>query len=235
MPLMDSFACPPHPSSLIVSKKERRLVKGSGFHLDLLLIGVAGGICGLFGLPWQTAATVRSIAHVNALTQMSKSTAPGEKTKVEEVKEQRITGMVVALLVGLSMQMSTILQQIPMSVLFGIFLYMGVTSLTGIQLYERLMLMFIPSKHHPDHNYVTKVRTWRMNLFTFIQLVCIVILWVIKSTIISLAFPFFLILTVPTRRFLLPKVFEEGELQALDSDEKTNPNLDEYSEMHMPI
>ncbi|XP_062907473.1 anion exchange protein 3-like isoform X3 [Mobula hypostoma] len=226
-------------TTLIVSKKERRLVKGSGFHLDLLLIGVGGGVCGIFGLPWQTAATVRSIAHVNALTVMSKSTAPGEKIKIKEVKEQRITGTLVALLVGLSVVMGTVLRMIPMAVLFGIFLYMGLTSLTGTQLYERLLLMFIPAKFHPDHVYVTKVRSWRMHLFTIIQIICIIILWVIKSTIISLAFPFFLILTVPTRRYLLPKIFRERELLALDSDE-THPNFDEdghdeYSEMHMPL
>lgn len=53
--------------------------------------------------------------------------------------------------------MGNVLRQIPLAVLFGIFLYMGVTSLTGIQLYERLLLIFMPSKHHPDHIYVVKV------------------------------------------------------------------------------
>lgn len=85
---------------LIVSKKERRLVKGSGFHLDLLLIVILGAICPLFGLPWLTAATVRSVTHVNALTVMSKATAPGEKPMIQEVKEQRLTGLLVAVLVG---------------------------------------------------------------------------------------------------------------------------------------
>lgn len=85
---------------LIVSKKERRLVKGSGFHLDLLLIVILGSICPLFGLPWLTAATVRSVTHVNALTVMSKATAPGEKPVIQEVKEQRMTGLLVAVLVG---------------------------------------------------------------------------------------------------------------------------------------
>ncbi|XP_072325073.1 anion exchange protein 3-like [Scyliorhinus torazame] len=226
-------------TTLIVSKRERQLVKGSGFHLDLLLIGVGAGACGFFGLPWQAAATVRTIAHVNALTVMSKNIAPGETPKIEQVKEQRITGITASLLVGLSVVMSKALQLIPMPVLFGIFLYMGVTSLTGIQLYERLLLIFIPPIHHPDHIYVTKVRTWKMHLFTIIQLVCIVILWVIKSTIISLAFPFVLILTVPTRRFLLPKIFREVELMALDSEE-SHPNFEEdgddhYRELHMPL
>uniref|UniRef100_A0A4W5LUY6 Anion exchange protein n=1 Tax=Hucho hucho TaxID=62062 RepID=A0A4W5LUY6_9TELE len=87
-------------TSLIVSKKERRLVKGSGFHLDLLLIVTLGAMCPLLGLPWLTAATVRSVTHVNALTVMSKATAPGEKPVIQEVKEQRLTGLVVAVLVG---------------------------------------------------------------------------------------------------------------------------------------
>uniref|UniRef100_A0A8C0F012 Anion exchange protein n=1 Tax=Bubo bubo TaxID=30461 RepID=A0A8C0F012_BUBBB len=226
-------------TTLIVSKKERKLLKGSGFHLDLLLIGTMGGLCALFGLPWLTAATVRSVTHVNALTVMSKAIAPGEKPKIEEVKEQRVTGVLIATLVGLSIVMGNMLRQIPLAVLFGIFLYMGVTSLTGIQLYERLLLIFMPSKHHPDHIYVVKVKTWRMNLFTCIQLACIVLLWVVKSTVASLAFPFVLIMTVPLRRFVLPRFFHDRELKALDSED-AEPNFDEdgrdeYNELHMPV
>lgn len=78
------------------------LQKGSGFHLDLLLIVAMGGICALFGLPWLAAATVRSVTHANALTVMSKAVAPGDKPKIQEVKEQRVTGLLVALLVGMS-------------------------------------------------------------------------------------------------------------------------------------
>ncbi|XP_033473339.2 anion exchange protein 3 isoform X2 [Epinephelus lanceolatus] len=226
-------------TSLIVSKKERRLVKGSGFHLDLLLIVILGAICPLFGLPWLTAATVRSVTHVNALTVMSKATAPGEKPMIQEVKEQRLTGLLVAILVGMSIVMTDVLRLIPLAVLFGIFLYMGVTSLTGIQLYERITLMVTPAKHHPDHIYVTKVKTWRMNMFTIIQLLCIVALWVVKSTVASLAFPFVLIMTVPLRRLILSRIFEERELQALDCDEDS-PNFDEdgrdeYNEIHMLV
>ncbi|XP_031661366.1 anion exchange protein 3 isoform X2 [Oncorhynchus kisutch] len=227
-------------TSLIVSKKERRLVKGSGFHLDLLLIVTLGAMCPLLGLPWLTAATVRSVTHVNALTVMSKATAPGEKPMIQEVKEQRVTGLVVAVLVGMSIVMTDVLRNIPLAVLFGIFLYMGVTSITGIQLYERITLMFTPAKHHPDHIYVTKVKTWRMNMFTIIQLACIVLLWVVKSTVASLAFPFILIMTVPLRRLILSRIFEERELQALDGENEDSPNFDEdgrdeYNEIHMLV
>uniref|UniRef100_A0A8C7GVG5 Anion exchange protein n=1 Tax=Oncorhynchus kisutch TaxID=8019 RepID=A0A8C7GVG5_ONCKI len=221
-------------TSLIVSKKERRLVKGSGFHLDLLLIVTLGAMCPLLGLPWLTAATVRSVTHVNALTVMSKATAPGEKPMIQEVKEQRVTGLVVAVLVGMSIVMTDVLRNIPLAVLFGIFLYMGVTSITGIQLYERITLMFTPAKHHPDHIYVTKVKTWRMNMFTIIQLACIVLLWVVKSTVASLAFPFILIMTVPLRRLILSRIFEERELQA-DSPNFDEDGRDEYNEIHMLV
>uniref|UniRef100_A0AAV2JWR7 Bicarbonate transporter-like transmembrane domain-containing protein n=1 Tax=Knipowitschia caucasica TaxID=637954 RepID=A0AAV2JWR7_KNICA len=116
---------------------------------------------------------------------------------------------------------------------------MGVTSLTGIQLYERITLIVTPAKHHPDRVYVNKVRTWRMNMFTIIQVACIVALWVVKSTVASLAFPFVLIMTVPLRRLVLSRVFQERELQALDCDEDS-PNFgedgqDEYNEIHMLV
>ncbi|CAO2625099.1 Anion exchange protein 3 [Lemmus lemmus] len=205
-------------TALIVSQKARRLLKGSGFHLDLLLIGSLGGLCGLFGLPWLTAATVRSVTHVNALTVMRTAIAPGDKPQIQEVREQRVTGVLIASLVGLSIVMGAVLRRIPLAVLFGIFLYMGVTSLSGIQLSQRLLLIFMPAKHHPEQPYVTKVKTWRMHLFTCIQLGCIALLWVVKSTAASLAFPFLLLLTVPLRRCLLPRLFQDRELQAVRDD-----------------
>ncbi|XP_045710579.1 anion exchange protein 3 isoform X3 [Phyllostomus hastatus] len=226
-------------TALIVSQKARKLRKGSGFHLDLLLIGSLGGLCGLFGLPWLSATTVRSVTHVNALTVMRTAIAPGDKPQIQEVREQRVTGVLISGLVGLSIVMGAVLRQIPLAVLFGIFLYMGVTSLSGIQLSQRLLLILMPAKHHPEEPYVTKVKTWRMHLFTCIQLGCIALLWVVKSTAASLAFPFLLLLTVPLRRCLLPRLFQNRELQALDSED-AEPNFDEdgrdeYNELHMPV
>ncbi|NWV12041.1 B3AT protein, partial [Ptilonorhynchus violaceus] len=202
-------------TTLIVSKPERKLVKGTGFHLDLLLIVVMGGLAALFGMPWLSATTVRTITHANALTVMSKTTAPGEKSQILEVKEQRISGLLVAVLIGVSILMEPILKYIPLAVLFGIFLYMGVTSLFGIQLFDRILLLLKPPKYHPAEPYVTRVKTWRMHLFTFTQIIFLVVLWVVKSTPASLALPFVLILTVPLRRFLLPKIFRDIELKCV--------------------
>lgn len=79
-----------------MSKPERNLVKGSGFHLDLLLLVFLGGVASIFGVPWLSAATVRSVTHVNALTVMTK----GPRPKIERVLEQRVSGILVAVMVG---------------------------------------------------------------------------------------------------------------------------------------
>ncbi|MGH0140070.1 UNVERIFIED_CONTAM: hypothetical protein FKN15_070831 [Acipenser sinensis] len=212
------------------------MVKGSGFHLDLLLVVGMGGVGALFGLPWLSAATVRSVTHANALTVMSK----GAKPEIEKVLEQRISGMLVAILVGLSILMEPILKLIPLAVLFGIFLYMGVTSLNGIQLFDRMLLLLVPPKYHPDEAYIHRVKTWRMHMFTLIQMVCLVLLWVIKSTPASLALPFILILTIPLRRFLLTRLFSELEIKCLDADDakvqfEEKLGEDVYDEIQMPV
>ncbi|XP_062260100.1 anion exchange protein 2a [Platichthys flesus] len=223
-------------TALIVSKKERMLVKGTGFHLDLLIIVVVGGISALFGLPWLSAATVRSVTHTNALTVMSKAVAPGDRPRIQEVKEQRVTGFLVAVLVGLSIVIGEVLRQIPLAVLFGIFLYMGVMSLNGIQLTERLILLLMPSKYHPNQSYVRKVRTLRMHMFTIVQLTCLSLLWVVMATAAALAFPFVLLLTIPVRTLLLPRVFTRRELQSLDADDmEEKDGQDEDSQLQGPV
>uniref|UniRef100_A0A8C1VRJ0 Anion exchange protein n=1 Tax=Cyprinus carpio TaxID=7962 RepID=A0A8C1VRJ0_CYPCA len=223
-------------TTLIVSKPERKMVKGSGFHMDLLILVSMGGLSAIFGIPWLSAATVRSVSHANALTVMSK----GPKPEIEKVLEQRVSGVVVALLVGLSILMEPILKMIPITALFGIFLYMGITSLSGIQLWDRILLLLIPKKYHPNEPYATKVSTSRMHVFTAIQIVCLAVLWMVKSSPVSLALPFVLILTIPLRMFMTGRLFTEQEIKYLDGDDakatfEEEPGVDVYSETQMPL
>uniref|UniRef100_A0A1Y1MZV6 Anion exchange protein n=1 Tax=Photinus pyralis TaxID=7054 RepID=A0A1Y1MZV6_PHOPY len=211
-----------HITELIIDKPERKLKKGSGFHLDIVLICLLNVGCGFIGAPWVCVATVRSVAHVQAVTVMSRTHAPGEKPHIIEVKEQRVSAFVVSLLIGVSVLMSPLLRLVPMSVLFGVFLYMGVASTNGIQFFDRIRLFFMPPKHHPAASYVRKVKTIKMHLFTFIQLLCLALLWTVKSTKASLAFPFFLLLLVPLRSNL-KYIFSPRELRALDGDQ---PDVD---------
>nr|CAD7259334.1 unnamed protein product [Timema shepardi] len=128
---------------------------------------------------------------------------------------QRLSALLVSFLVGISVLMAPLLRLVPMSVLFGVFLYMGVSSTNGIQFFERLQLFFMPVKHHPQTAYVRRVHMMKMHLFTFVQIMCLAILWVVKSTRISLAFPFFLVLMIPLRA-QLKHVFTPQELRVIE-------------------
>ena len=86
---------------MLMHKKEFKLKKGSGFHVDQFLLGFMTFICALFGLPWMCAATVRTIAHVSALSVMSRTHAPGEKPKLLEVKDQRVTNITMNVFIGM--------------------------------------------------------------------------------------------------------------------------------------
>ena len=88
-------------------------------------------VCSILGLPWFVAATVRSINHVNSLRMESETSAPGEAPKFLGIREQRVTGTVIFLMIGLSVFLTPVLAYVPMPVLYGVFLYMGVSSLNG--------------------------------------------------------------------------------------------------------
>ncbi|XP_074709845.1 electroneutral sodium bicarbonate exchanger 1-like [Strix uralensis] len=80
-------------------------------------------------------------------------------------------------------------QFIPMPVLYGVFLYMGVSSLRGIQFFDRLKLFWMPAKHQPDFIYLRHVPLRKVHLFTVIQLICLVLLWAIKVSCAAIIFP----------------------------------------------
>merc|ERR1719419_464377 len=113
-----------------------------------------------------------------------------------------------------------------MTALFGIFLYMGITSLSGIQMWDRMLLLITPKKYHPSDAYATQVSTLRMHLFTLIQIVCLGILWMVKISPFSLALPFVLILTIPLRMAMTGTLFTTREMKCLDADD-AKVNLEE--------
>lgn len=91
---------------------------------------------------------------------------------------------------------------------------MGICSMFGVQFFERLRLFFMPVKHHPQTPFVRRVPTWKMHLFTMIQVLALAVLWIVKSSRFSLAFPFFLIMMVPLRK-QLERIFTVTEIRAV--------------------
>uniref|UniRef100_A0A8C9W5T9 Anion exchange protein n=1 Tax=Scleropages formosus TaxID=113540 RepID=A0A8C9W5T9_SCLFO len=202
-------------TAVIINRKEHKLKKGCGYHLDLLVVSVMLGVCSVMGLPWFVAATVLSISHVNSLKVESECSAPGEQPKFLGIREQRVTGLLIFVLMGLSVFMTSVLKFIPMPVLYGVFLYMGVSSLKGIQFFDRIKLFGMPAKHQPDLIYLRYVPLWKVHIFTIIQLTCLVLLWVIKASAAAVVFPMMVLALVFIRK-LLDFIFTSRELSWLD-------------------
>uniref|UniRef100_UPI0037E87EF6 electrogenic sodium bicarbonate cotransporter 4 n=1 Tax=Semicossyphus pulcher TaxID=241346 RepID=UPI0037E87EF6 len=202
-------------SAVIVNRKENKLKKGCGYHLDLFWVGILMAVCSFLGLPWYVAATVISIAHIDSLKMESESSAPGEQPQFLGVREQRMTGLLVFALTGVSIFLAPILKFIPMPVLYGVFLYMGVASLSGIQFWDRIKLYMMPSKHQPDFSYLRHVPLRRVHLFTLVQIICLAVLWVLKSTFLAIVFPV-MILGLMVIRKMLDMVFSQHDLAWLD-------------------
>lgn len=72
----------------------------------------------------------------------------------------------------------------------------------------------MPVKHYPPTPYVKRVPTWKMHIFTTIQVLSLALLWAVKSSKFSLAFPFFLIMMVPIRQ-KLALMYKPEEMKAV--------------------
>ncbi|XP_064560743.1 sodium bicarbonate cotransporter 3 isoform X3 [Zonotrichia leucophrys gambelii] len=202
-------------TAVIINRKEHKLKKGCGYHLDLLMVGIMLGVCSIMGLPWFVAATVLSISHVNSLKVESQCSAPGERPKFLGIREQRVTGLMIFVLMGTSVSMTSVLKFIPMPVLYGVFLYMGVSSLKGIQFFDRIKLFGMPAKHQPDLIYLRYVPLWKVHIFTVVQLTCLVLLWVIKASAAAVVFPMMVLALVFVRK-LMDLCFTKKDLSWLD-------------------
>lgn len=64
----------------------------------------------------------------------------------------------------------------------------------------------MPIKHQPDLMYLRQVPVNRIHIFTLIQLFCLGVLWLIKSTDAALIFPVMVCLVLCFTYFLSPPV-----------------------------
>jgi mannitol/fructose-specific phosphotransferase system IIA component (Ntr-type) len=217
-------------TSRLVNDPDNKLHKGAAPHWDLLVVGVLAGACSLVGVPWLVASMVPSLNHVRALATVEEVVSGGtSRDRVIHTRETRLTGLLVHVLLGASLLALPLMQQIPMAVLYGLFLYMGVVSMFGNQFFERLALWPTDPDLYPRTHYVRRVPRLVIHAFTLMQLACLVVLWVVKDSPIGILFPLFIALLVPLR-MLAGRWFDERHLAVLDADEEPGEEQTLYSQ-----
>jgi HCO3- transporter family len=218
----------------LIMSKENKLKKGSGLHLDMFVVSIVTAITSLLGMPWMVAATVRSLAHMRSLKQYkitdgitlgtkgsNLDVASQATVEVTGVQEQRLTGLMIHSLIGYAIiYMRPLLQRIPNAVLTGLFLYLGVSSITTTDLFDRFKLFFTDKRDVPiGYTWSRGVSLQRTKLFTSIQVLLIAAMWWVKETKLGVFFPVLIGVLAPVRMALEKcKIFTETELDLLDGE-----------------
>lgn len=154
------------------------------------------------------------IVHVNSLSVKDRD------GNILEVQETRLTGFFSHFLVAMSTLALDALRLLPLPVLYGVFLFMGLSSLGGIQMWHRFCLFFMQPAKYPDYVYVKYMKKSRVHLYTIMQMCFFGLVFFVQNyKAIAIAFPFMTLLCIPGRLFLFPRVFEGWELLLLDGDD----------------
>mmetsp|Transcript_17549 Transcript_17549/g.56601 ORF Transcript_17549/g.56601 Transcript_17549/m.56601 type:complete len:274 (-) Transcript_17549:1036-1857(-) len=208
----------------LVNQNDWNMLKGPGYHLDMLVLAAVVAAASVFGMPWLVASTVPSIAHLNSLAK--RRAGEGGKEVCEGVIEQRVTGFSIHLLMGLAiLYCRPLLQQVPISVVMGLFLYLGVTSTAGNQMLDRVKMLFMdPGELPQSEPYVAgEVPLATIHKFTLIQVACLAALWWMKTSPLGIFFPILIAALAPIRIFI-GRWFSERELFLLDNED-AHPSL----------
>lgn len=109
--------------------------------------------------------------------------------------------------------------QIPLPALSGLFMFLGVSSLPGIEMWERTKELLKDPKKMKGQPW-SGLRRRKVNLFTAIQIAALGAMFWVKGSPIGVLFPVLIAALAPVR-FGLEKfgIMSEEEMQVLDNDD----------------
>ncbi|KAL2077489.1 hypothetical protein ACEWY4_026993 [Coilia grayii] len=208
--------------SSLTNAPENKLLKGTAYHWDLILTGCINIMMSMLGLPWMHAAIPHSTLHVRQLAVVEQRVEGGHLYEtIVSVKETRLTALAANVFIGLSVFLLPVpLQWIPKPVLYGLFLYIALTSLEGNQMFDRMALLLKEQTSYPPTHYIRRVPQRKVHYFTTLQMAQLTILCAFGMyplPYMKMIFPLLIILLIPIRNFILPRVIDAKYLDIMDA------------------
>ncbi|XP_063765009.1 sodium bicarbonate transporter-like protein 11 isoform X2 [Eleginops maclovinus] len=206
----------------LTNAPENRLLKGTAYHWDLMLSGLINILMSVLGLPWMHAAFPHSTLHVRQLAFVEQRVEGGHLYEtIVQVKETRLTSLTANIFIGVSVLLLPLpLQWIPKPVLYGLFLYIALTSIDGNQMCDRMALLLKEQTSYPPTHYIRKVPQRKIHYFTFLQMMQLLILCTFGMYPIpymKMIFPLLMIMLIPIRNNVLPHIIEAKYLDIMDA------------------
>lgn len=198
-----------------MEEKDKKLEKPGGVNWDLMVMSICTFFSSIFGLPWICVSGVQTIEHAKGLSYMKK-TAPGAKPEVDRVVENRVTTLALALLFGVTIFFGRFLKYIPVACLFGVFMYLGTSSMLETTLFKGLINVLHFGKNFRHTEADLNVTANRIRFYRFLQLIGLVWIYAVKQfNVVSILFPFVFVAFIGCRQFILPWIYNEEELLAV--------------------
>ncbi|GBE85219.1 Putative transporter [Sparassis crispa] len=135
------------------------------------------------------------------------------------VVEQRVSNLAqgALCLVLLTGPFLHVLNLIPRGVLAGLFWYMGIDALQGNGITRKILYFFRDKALTPVDEPLRRVRKSRILLFVSVQLAGFGAAMAVTQTIAAIGFPIIILLLIPLRTLLIPRLpFSDEELAILD-------------------
>jgi len=205
IPLVLLFFIDQNVTMLLTQHPDHKLKKGGAFHWNFFILGCFNVIFPFFGCPYVTGSLPHSPQFVQALaTKQIVRVGGHERSEVVSVCENRLSPLLVNVFVLATLPTIGSLSFIPTAVICdALFLFMGLSGLPGNELFERLKLIITDEGLYPPLKWtIDEVPRSRMHAFTIIQFCFVGLLFGVSRSPIALAFPVFLVLSIPTRMFL---------------------------------
>lgn len=143
--------------------------------------------------------------------------------EVKDVVETRLTGFAVHALVLASLGFAPVLAEVPLAVVWGVFLFLGFKVMAGNQFLGRAVSLCIdPIMLNPAseaERAVVELGRKRVLRYTAVQASCLATLWILKlNKATAMVFPSVIGVLLVLRAALLPRVFSPRELLTLDTE-----------------
>lgn len=205
----------------LVNNPRYKMTKGrdtenvlDGMHGDMLVLSMLTTLTSLVGLPWMAGATTRSAAHVRSLSILD------EKGNIKGTLENRVSGAAIHGMIGACAVCAwprMLLAQVPLPVLSGVFMYLGMTSLQGLELWDRIKGLFQDTSIAPATRWSSVPRRVT-TLYTAVQMSCVGAMMYVTKSSFGVVSPLLIALLPLLRKLLIEaKMVRREHMDKLDS------------------
>ncbi|KAB8078327.1 HCO3 transporter family-domain-containing protein [Aspergillus leporis] len=217
-------------SSLTAQARQFPLKKPAGFHWDFFLLGCTTFLAGITGIPMPNGLVPQAPVHTDSLTIYETdlhivSTEDGEGaeirrpiTKATAVVEQRVSHFLMGLAIIGTMTgpLLIVLHTMPSAVFAGVFFIVGWGSIEGNGILHKVIFLLRENRFIQRGEPMLQVRRRKIALYIACQVISVAATVAISQTIAAIGFPILIIALIPFRAWIIPKWFNQDELDILD-------------------